>query len=106
MPMPKDDIQSEMNSAWNTYLNALDKSLNSIAADIEQTSQMTDQCTSEWCEATEHYLDDIANALFSISEPRWSDPSDSQRIKHLKRKVHDLYADYRQVYRSASVTPA
>jgi len=55
-------------------------------------------CTDEWCEATEHVIDELSNALFSISEPRWSNQEDSLRIKQLKRRVHDLYADYRNVY--------
>lgn len=102
MTIPKDEIRSEMEAAWNTYLDALEKSLALLAADIDQTAEMTDQCTSEWCTATQHYLDEIANALFSISEPRWSGPDEAQRIKKLKQKVHDLYADYRNVYRTVN----
>ena len=102
MAMPKDEIRSEIEAAWKTYMDALEKALQKIEVDIEETSQMADICTSEWCEATEHFLDDIANALFSISEPRWADRTDSERIKKLKRRVHDLYADYREVYRNVS----
>ena len=102
MTIPKDEIRSEMDNAWNIYMNALENSLEKLGQDIDQTTHMADQCTSEWCEATQHYLDDIANALFSISEPRWSEPDMTQRIKQLKHRVHDLYADYRQVYRTAN----
>ena len=52
----------------------------------------------EWCEATEHVIDELSNALFSISEPRWSSPEDSKKIKRLKRRVYDLYVNYRGVY--------
>jgi hypothetical protein len=69
-------------------------------ADIKEAKQMAGKCTDEWCAATEHVIDDISNALFSISEPRWSDAAVSKKIKELKHRVHDLYADYRQVYRS------
>jgi hypothetical protein len=102
MAMPKNELRSDMESAWNTYLNALEKSLQTIEGDIAQASEMAEVCTSEWCSAIEHYLDDIANALFSISEPRWADRSSSDRIKKLRRRVHELYADYREVYRSVS----
>jgi len=47
-------------------------------------------------------IDELSNALFSISEPRWSDKADADKIKQLKRRVHDLYADYRNVYTAAS----
>jgi hypothetical protein len=59
-------------------------------------------CTSEWCEATEHVIDELSNALFSISEPRWSSPEDSKKIKRLKRRVYDLYVNYRGVYDKVS----
>jgi hypothetical protein len=96
--MPKDEIQQEYVNAWRTYLNALDLALNKLDTDIKAASEMAAVCTDEWCQATEHVIDDLGNALFSISEPRWSSPEDSQRIKRLKRRVHDLYADYRNVY--------
>jgi hypothetical protein len=101
MSMPKDELQSEYVTAWQTYLDSLEKALDQLDADITEAAEMADTCTSEWCQATEHVIDDLSNALFSISEPRWSNAEDSQRIKKLKRRVHDLYADYRQVSEKA-----
>jgi hypothetical protein len=102
MPMPKDEIQKEMNEAWNTYVEALDKSLDMIETDIEEAKDMAGVCTNEWCNATEHVLDELGNALFSISEPRWSSDEDSKRIKALKRRLDDLYVYYRGVYKNAA----
>lgn len=99
MSMPKDQIQAEMAQAWGIYLDALEKSLNTLERDIEEAAQMTGVCTDEWCAATEHVIDELSNSLFSISEPRWSNEEDSERIKRLKRRVHDLYANYRDVYK-------
>lgn len=59
---------------------------------------MASICTDEWCNATEHVIDDLSNSLFSISEPRWLNEEDSRRIKAMKRRLHDLYANYREVY--------
>lgn len=100
MFMIKDEIKAEIEASWSTYLNALEKAIDRIGADIDQSSRIAGLCTNEWCEATEYYLDDIAKALYAISEPRWSSPQDAQRIKKLKHKVHDMYADSRQVFRS------
>ena len=99
MAMPKDEIQKDLVKAWRTYLDALEKSIVLIEEDIRQASGMAGTCTDEWCEATQHYIDDINNALFSISEPRWAAKEESEKIKALKRHEHDLYADYREVYR-------
>jgi capsid protein len=98
MSMPKDQSQQQMVDAWRTYLDSLGSALQKLEADIKEASEMTSVCTDEWCAATEHVIDDLSNALFSISEPRWSSREDSMKIKQLKRRVHDLYADYRNVY--------
>ena len=102
MNMPKDEIQKELANAWGIYLAALGKSLTLLEKSIKEASSMANECTSEWCKATEHVIDDISNALFSISEPRWLDKEQSKKLKRLKHKVHDLYADYRGVYRKVS----
>ncbi|MFZ0242162.1 MAG: hypothetical protein WAL90_10990 [Desulfobacterales bacterium] len=98
MSMPKDEMQQEYINAWRTYLDSLDTALDNLEKDIKEASDMAGVCTDEWCQATQHVIDDLSNALFSISEPRWSNEEDSKRIKQLKRRVHDLYADYRTVY--------
>ena len=100
MSMPRNEISSEMEAAWGAFTQSLEKSLRLLDADIKEAKQMAGKCTDEWCAATEHVIDDLSNALFSISEPRWSDAAVSKKIKELKHRVHDLYADYRQVYRS------
>ncbi|MEJ2728262.1 MAG: hypothetical protein P8185_07090 [Deltaproteobacteria bacterium] len=102
MAMPKDEIQSEVTKAWQHYIDALEKSLDLLEKDIEEVRNMAGSCTSEWCEATEHVLDELNNSLFSISEPRWADPEDTQRIKKLKRRIYDLYVNYKGVYEKAS----
>ena len=102
MAMPKDEMQTEVVQAWRTYLEALEKSIVILEKEIKESSEMAGTCTDEWCEATQHYIDDINNALFSISEPRWAAKEDSAKIKDLKRRVYHLFADYRDVYRQAA----
>ena len=102
MVMPKEEIQTEITEAWRIFLNSLEQSLEKLDKDIEEAAQMAGECTFEWCEATEHVIDELSNSLFSISEPRWSTPEDSKKIKDLKRRVHDLYANYKEVYKKVA----
>jgi hypothetical protein len=76
-------------------VNNLEKGLDMLQEDIDEAAQMSDACTAEWCQATEHVIDELSNSLFSISEPRWSSDEDSKKIKALKRRLHDLYAKYK-----------
>jgi hypothetical protein len=86
----------KMNEWWQAYVQGLEQSLDLLDGEIKQAKEMQDTCTDEWCTATDHYIDDIANAVFTISEPRWASEEDSKKLKSLKRRVHDLYADFRQ----------
>ncbi len=92
-----EQFQKDALEAWGHYLTALEKSIKNLEADIEEAADMSDRCTSEWCTATEHVIDEINDALFTISEPRWASDEDSQRIKALKRRVRELYAAYKGV---------
>ncbi|MDJ0886559.1 MAG: hypothetical protein QNI89_04615 [Desulfobacterales bacterium] len=81
--------------AWGHYMTALETSIRDLEADIAEAADMSDRCTAEWCEATEHVIDEINDALFTISEPRWASDEDSRRIKTLKRRVRELYTKYK-----------
>jgi hypothetical protein len=93
--------QNEMMESFMTghreFMKNLERSTNLLEHDIDETAEMETICTDEWCLATEHTLDDLANMLFSISEPRWASGEDSQKIKTLRHRVHDLYAKYKSV---------
>jgi hypothetical protein len=102
MSIPKDEIMNEMAGAWRIYLNSLETALDKLENDITEAAQMAGICTNEWCEATEHVIDELNNSLFSISEPRWDNPEDTKRLKKLKRRVYDLYANYKGVYAAAN----
>ena len=99
MVMPKDsfqsDIQNQIVEGWRTFMDNMEKSLNMLEEDIDEAAKMADACTAEWCEATEHVIDELSNSLFSISEPGWSSDEDSRRIKALRKRLHDLYAQYK-----------
>jgi hypothetical protein len=98
---PQDEIESEMIEGWQSQVN-LEKALDKRENDINEGAEMAGVFTSEWGAATEHVIDELANSLFSSSEPRWSKSEDSEKIRKLKRRVHDLYANYRDVYKAAT----
>ncbi len=87
-------------NAWRNYVSALEKAIDRLEGDLKEAAQMRTVCTDEWCRATEHVIDEIGNALFSISEPRWSTAKDSRRIQTMKHRLHDLYARYKSTPRT------
>ena len=95
MEMPDEIVRRKVFEGWKSFVDNLEKSLELLEKEIEFTSKMVNACTLEWCEASERAIDDISNSLFSISEPSWLSEEDSQKLRALKRKVHDVYAKYK-----------
>ena len=82
-------------SGHQNFIVNLNQSLDMIEKDINETAEMETLCTSEWCVAVEHCLDEVANNVYSISEPRWTSKAKTRALRGVRRRVHDLYAQYR-----------
>lgn len=83
--------------AHREFTANLAQSLDMLEKDIKEAAEMEQICTDEWCTATESVLDDLARMIYSISEPRWLSKEDSRKIKELRNRVHDMYAQYKSV---------
>ena len=77
------------------FITNLNRSFDMIEKDIKETAEMETLCTGEWCHAVEHCLDEVANDVYSISEPRWTSAKDSRSLGKMRRRLHDLYGQYR-----------
>jgi hemerythrin-like domain-containing protein len=103
MALPRDtfqaDVRNHITQGWRDFIHSMEESLNMLEKDLDDAAEMSEKCTGEWCEATEHVIDELSNSLFSISEPRWSSEEDSKKLKALKRRIHDLYAKYKVIAR-------
>ncbi len=77
------------------FITNLTASIDVLSKDISEAKEMQRVCTDEWCQATESYLDELAKMVYSISEPRWLTAKDSERIRELRTRIHDLYLRYK-----------
>lgn len=85
-----------MAEAWETYLQNLKQSLDQLEADIDEAASMKDGCTDEWCQATEHVLDELHKSVFSIHEPTFTSSDVSNQLKDLRKRLHAVYSKYLQ----------
>lgn len=76
------------------YMKNLSVCLDTLEKDFEESRQIDDICTGEWCRAIEFSLDEMAKDLYSISEPRWVSDDYSRTLRNMRRRLHDLYAKY------------
>ena len=101
MVMPRDAfqmrVQDSVLDSWRVQMRSMEESLELLETGIKEAAEMAHICTDEWCQATEHVIDDLSNALFSISEPHWAPEEDSKKLKDLRKRVHSLYSRYKSV---------
>lgn len=79
------------------FMNNLGMSLAMLEKSVTEAADWKKICTDEWCLATENMLDELAKAIYSISEPRWVSAEDANKLRELRVRVHDLYARYKGV---------
>jgi hypothetical protein len=89
-------IEESFLRAHREFITNLNASLDILEKDIAEVAEMGQICTDEWCKATENVLDELAKAVYSISEPRWLSDEDSLKIKCLRERIHNLYGKYKQ----------
>ncbi len=90
-------LQDRIINNYKEILDNLEKSLHILEQGLVEAAEMRKICTDEWCAATEHVIDELSNSLFSISEPSWSTDEQSRKLKGLKKRLHDLYSQYKSV---------
>ena len=91
------NAQGKILEGWRGFIQSMEEALDMIERGIEEAAEETEVCTPKWCIATEHMMDELSNRLFSISEPHWASDEDSEKLRKLKKKLHDLYAKYKVV---------
>jgi hypothetical protein len=93
--------QKEMVEAFQLghrdFMRNLHTSLDILDRDISEAKEVDTICTGEWCKAVEISIDELANYVYSLSEPRWASKKDSQNIRRMRTRIHDLYLKYRSV---------
>lgn len=90
-------VQEEMLGTYRMFIDGLEKSINLLERQIDEAAEMAEICTDEWCNATEHVIDDLHKALFSISEPHSTPKEYSKKLSQLRTRIRDLYLKYKSV---------
>ncbi|MFW6323909.1 MAG: hypothetical protein ACOC0U_02495 [Desulfovibrionales bacterium] len=94
---PHMKVHQTMEEWWRMHISNMEEAINNLEEEITDAKETQDICTDEWCDATEHALDEIANQIYHIHEPTFSSNEDTKKIKDMKKRLHDIYYQYRQV---------
>lgn len=88
----------------SAFIRNLDQSIDILDHDINAAGEVDAICTGSWCKAIENTIDELANSLYSISEPRWLAKGDSLHLGRMRTRIHDLYSKYRCVTANDATT--
>ena len=91
------EMEESMLRAHREFITNLTKSVDILDEDINEAAGMTEICTGEWCLAIEDVVDELHKCIYSISEPRWLTAEDSKTLRNLRRRVHDIYVNYKGI---------
>lgn len=91
------DMEQNMLMAHREFIAGLEKTLDMLKDDINEVEGLKGECTDEWCKSREDFLDYVHKSIYSLSEPRWAEKEDSQKITELRRRVKDLYVHFKGV---------
>lgn len=95
-------VYQPMNEAWRTYMEGLSASMRNMEQAVSEAEEKPMACSDSWCANAREMLDDLNHQLFTIHEPKWTSKEDSDRIKDMKRDIHDIYARLSSVEKQVS----
>jgi len=94
MAQTKKSIEKDAMRSWTSDLSTLEQALRQMEKGIQDSISVTSACTNEWCESVEAVIDELTDAIYSLKVPRWADQEQSTRVKNLKKKAREVYAQY------------
>jgi hypothetical protein len=87
-------MESSMLRTHRQFITGLEETLDMLKNDINEVSNISGECTDEWCKSREDFLDYLHKSIYAISEPRWAEKKDSERIHELRDRIKDLYVHF------------
>ena len=89
------DMVESFQMTHRDFMKNLNVSLDILDHEISEAQEVDAVCTGAWCKAIENSIDELANSLYSISEPRWVSGVDSIHLRRMRTKIHNMYTKYR-----------
>ena len=93
--LPQKEMESSMLKAHRQFITGLEETLGMLNDEINEVEGISGGCTDEWCKSREDFLDYLHKSIYAISEPRWAEKEDSEKIHELRDRIKDLYVNFK-----------
>lgn len=92
------EMEQNMLIAHRQFITGLERSLDMLNDEISEVEGISGECSDEWLKSREDFLDYLHKSIYSLSEPRWAEKEDSQKIHYLRNRIKDLYGHVKNIH--------
>ncbi len=89
--------QEKLAALTKEFIEGIEEAIKTLEDEIKEASDVEHAGHEEWEKSIEGYIDELHNIIFSLPEPRYGHEELHQKVKALRKKIKDLYADFRNM---------
>ena len=91
------ELQEALVGAQKEFIEQIEEAINRLESEIKEASEVEHAGHKEWQRSIGGYIDELNRVIFSIAEPRYGSEEDHKKIADLRRKVKELYEDFKNM---------
>ena len=91
------ELQEKLIGAQKEFIDQIEEAINRLENEIKEASEVEHSGRAEWERSIGGYIDELHRVIFSIAEPRYGSEKEHKKIAELRKKLKDLYADFKNM---------
>ncbi len=89
--------QEKLVAIQKDYIQALEDAIKTLEDEIREASEVEQAGREDWEKSIEGYIDELHGIIFSLPEPRYGHEDLHKKIVGLRKRIKDLYADFKKM---------
>ncbi len=90
-------LQETLVGAQADFINQLEEATNRLEQEIREAADVEKAGRADWERSIGGYIDELHRVIFSLAEPRYGSEKEHQKIAELRKRLKDLYADFKNM---------
>ncbi len=91
------ELQEKLVGAQKGFVQQIEEAIERLEEEIKEASSVEHGGHPEWVRSIGGYIDELHRVVFSIAEPRYGSEEDHKKIANIRKKLKDLYADFKNM---------
>lgn len=91
------ELQEKLVGAQKEFVDQIEEAVSRLEAEIKEASDVEQAGHAEWERSIGGYIDELCRVIFSMAEPRYGSEEAHKKIAALRKRLKDLYVDFRDM---------